>query len=99
MLSSTYGETAFSKRTCRESFQLFKSGDFGVEDRHGVGKEKIFENTELEAFPAKDSCRTQKQLAESLIVNLTSHFETPQSHGNDSEARKLGSVQIEAERC
>ena len=29
----------------------------------------------------------------------TSHFETPQSHGNDSEARKLGSVRDEAERC
>ena len=29
----------------------------------------------------------------------TSHFETPQSHGNDWEARKLGSKRIEAERC
>ena len=29
----------------------------------------------------------------------TSHFETPQSHGNDSEARKLGPVRFEAERC
>ena len=29
----------------------------------------------------------------------TSHFKTPQSHGNDSEARKLGAVRIEAERC
>ena len=29
----------------------------------------------------------------------TSHFKTPQSHGNDSEARKLGTVRIEAERC
>ena len=29
----------------------------------------------------------------------TSHFETPQSHGSDSKARKLGSVRVEAERC
>ena len=28
-----------------------------------------------------------------------SHFETPPSHGNDSEARKLSSVRVEAERC
>ena len=27
-----------------------------------------------------------------------SHFEKPQSRGNDSEARKLGSVRVEAER-
>ena len=30
---------------------------------------------------------------------LTSHFKTPQSRENDSEARKLGAVRIEAERC
>ena len=29
----------------------------------------------------------------------TSHFETPQSHGNDSEAGKLGSIRVEVERC
>ena len=28
-----------------------------------------------------------------------SHFETPQNHENDSEARKLGFVRVEVERC
>ena len=28
----------------------------------------------------------------------TSHFEMPQSHGNDLEARELDSVRVEAER-
>ena len=56
MLSSTYGEAAFSERTCREWFQRFKSGDFDVEDRYGGGKEKIFEDLELEALLAEDSC-------------------------------------------
>ena len=28
-----------------------------------------------------------------------SHFKTPQSHGNDSEARKLATVRVEAEGC
>ena len=31
--------------------------------------------------------------------NSTSHSVTPQIHGNDSEARKLDSVRVEAERC
>ena len=35
---------SFSKRNFCEWFQRFKSGDFGVEDRHGCGKEKIFED-------------------------------------------------------
>ena len=34
MFSSTYGEAALSVRTCCEWFQLFKSGDFDVENRH-----------------------------------------------------------------
>ena len=47
MLSSTYGEAVLSERMCREWFQRFKSDDFDVKDRHGVGKEKIFEDSEL----------------------------------------------------
>ena len=57
MLSSTYGEAALSERTC-EWFQYFKSGDFDVHDRHDGGKEKIFEDSELEALIAEDSCQT-----------------------------------------
>ena len=56
MLSRTDGEFALSKITCREWFQRFKSGDFDVEDRHGGGKEKIFEDSELEALFAEDTC-------------------------------------------
>ena len=99
MLSSTYGEAAFNDRTCHEWFQRFKSGDFGVEDRHDGGKENIFEDSELEALLAEESCQTQEELPESLEVTQERHFETPQSHGNDSEARKLVSIQVEAERC
>jgi len=54
MLSNTYGEAAISERTCREWFQHFENGDFDVEDRHSGGREKVFENTELEAL--QDSC-------------------------------------------
>ena len=46
ILSSTYGEAALSKRTCREWFQRFKRGDLDVEDGHGGGKEEIFEDSE-----------------------------------------------------
>ena len=59
ILSSNNGEAALSERTCREWFQRFKSGDFDVEDRHSSGKEKISEDSELEALLAEDSCQTQ----------------------------------------
>ena len=94
MLSNTYGEAAISERTCREWFQRF-NGDF---DRHSGGREKVFEDTKLEALLEQNSCQNQEELARSLS-DSTSHFKTPQSHGNDSEARKLGAVRIEAERC
>ena len=43
------------------SFQRFKSGDFDVEDRHGGGKENIFEDSELEALLAEHSCQRKDQ--------------------------------------
>ena len=66
MLPSTYGEAALGERTCREWFQLFKSDDFDIEHRHGGEKKKIFDDFELEALLAEDSCQTQEKLAESL---------------------------------
>ena len=67
MLSNTYGEAAISERTCREWFQRFKNGDFDVEDRHS-GREKVFEDAELEALLEQDSCQNQEELARSLGV-------------------------------
>ena len=101
MLSNTYGEAAISERTCREWFQCFKNSDFDVEDRHSGGREKVFEDAELEALLEQDSCQNQEELARSLGMTQQAMgvFKTPQSHGNDSEARKLGAVRIEAERC
>ena len=68
MLSSTYGEAVLSERTYREWFQRFKSDNFYVEGRHGGGKEKIFEDSELEALLAEDSSQMHEKLAESLGV-------------------------------
>ena len=68
MLSNTYGEAAISERTCREQFQHFKNGDFDVEDWHSSGREKVFEDGELEALLEQDSCQNQKELARSLGV-------------------------------
>ena len=45
-----------------------KSGKFDVADRYCGGKEKIFEDSELEALLVEDSCQTQEKLAESLEV-------------------------------
>jgi len=92
VLSNTYGGAAISERTCREWFQRFKNGDFDVEDRHIGGREKVFEDAELEALLEQDSCQNQEELARVIGSDSTSHFKTPQSHGNDSEARKLGAV-------
>ncbi|GFX03886.1 mariner Mos1 transposase [Trichonephila clavipes] len=66
MLSNTYGEAAISERTCREWFQRFKNGDFEVEDQHGGGREKVFEDAELEALLDQDSYQTQQELSGSL---------------------------------
>ena len=68
MLSNTYGEAAISERTCREWVQRFKNGDFDVEDRHSGGREKVFEDAELEELLEQDSCQNPEELARSLGV-------------------------------
>ena len=68
ILSSTHGEAALSKRTCREWFQRFKISDFDVEDRNGGGKDKIFEDSESKALFTEDLCQTQEEFAKSLRV-------------------------------
>ena len=98
MLSSTCGQAALSERTCREWFQRFKSSDFDVKDRHDSEEEKIFEDSELEALLAA-LVPSARRVSKLIGIDSKSHFETTQSHGNDSEARKLGSVRVEAERC
>ncbi|GBP13948.1 Guanine nucleotide exchange factor subunit Rich [Eumeta japonica] len=50
MLSKTYGEAAISERMCREWFQLFKNGDFDVEDQHGDGREKLLARQRRKGF-------------------------------------------------
>jgi len=39
--------------------------DFDVEDRHNGGREKVFEDAELEALLEQDSCQNQEELARS----------------------------------
>ncbi|EGI67701.1 Mariner Mos1 transposase [Acromyrmex echinatior] len=68
MLSNTYDEVAISERTCGEWFQRFKNGDFDVEDRHSSGREKVFEDAELEALLDQDSYQNQEELARLLGV-------------------------------
>ena len=72
----------------REWFQRFKNGDFDVENRHSGGREKVFEDAELEALLEQDSCQNQEELARLGVTQQA----ISKRHRNDSEARKLGAV-------
>jgi len=78
MFSNTYGETAISERTSREWFQRFKNGDFDIEGKHGGEREKVFKNA--------------RRIGRIIGSDSMSHFKMPESHGNNSETRKLGIV-------
>ena len=98
MLSSTYGEATLSERTCRKWFQPFKNGDFDVDTGMAVEKRTFFKITNWRHYLLETRDKRKKN-CRIIGSDLTSHFETPQSHGNDSEARKSGSVRAELERC
>ena len=97
MLSNTYGEADISERTCREWFQRFKNGDFDVEDRHSGGREKVFEDAELEVLLEQDSCQNQEELVRSLGVTQQAISKRLKAMGM---IQKQGNwVRIEVERC
>ena len=79
LLLSIYAEAALSKGTCREWFQRLKSGDFNLEDRHVGGKQKIFEDSELEALLAEDTYQRKEKLAESLEVTQQAMLKRPKA--------------------
>ena len=58
-----------SERSCREWFQMFKIGEFDIEDNERSGRPTVYEDAELEALLDQDSCQTQEELARTLGAN------------------------------
>ena len=61
LLVKTYCEATLSEKSCREWFQKFKNGKFGIEDKERSGRPKVYEDAELEALLDQDSCQTQEE--------------------------------------
>jgi histone-lysine N-methyltransferase SETMAR len=87
LLVETYGEYALSRTQCYEWFQHFKSGDFEVSDKERPGGPKKFEDAELQALLDENSCRTQKELALELNVDIATISRRLHAMG---KIRKLG---------
>ena len=83
-------EAALSERSCREWFQKFKNGEFDVEDKEYSGRPKVYEDAELKVLLDEDSCQTQEALA--LTLGVTQPAISLKIVGNDSKAKKLGSI-------
>ena len=99
MLSNTYGEAAISERTCREWFQRFKNGDFDVSKTGITVEERMFSKMQnWRHYLIKTRIKIKKNWHDHWEW-LNKPFQNASSHENDSEARKLGAVQVEAERC
>ena len=93
MLSNTYGEAAISERVVSG----FKNGD--VEDRHSSGREKVFEDAELEALLEQDSCQNQEELARSLGGTQQAISKRLKAMGMIQKQGNWVPHRIEAERC
>jgi len=59
-----------------------------MEDKERAERPKLVGDAELEALLDKDPCQTQEELVESVGVAQSTH----KSVGNDSKARKLGTI-------
>jgi len=88
-----YDEAALTETICRDWFRHFKS-DFDVEDKKRAGRPTLVEDAELETLLDEDPCQKQEELAvqESSEVAPANHFYAFKGIGNDSKAKKLGTV-------
>lgn len=68
LITETYPDYSVDVRMCQRWLALFKSGDFGTEDKERPGQVKKVEDEELQTLLDEDSCQTQEELAESLGV-------------------------------
>ncbi|KYN09239.1 hypothetical protein ALC57_18669 [Trachymyrmex cornetzi] len=87
MLSNTYSEAAISERT----MILTSKTGIAVEER------RFLKMQNWRHYLIKTRVKIKKNWHD--YWDSISHFKTPQSHGNDSEAWKLGAVRVEVERC
>lgn len=69
MITDTYPDIVFERKTCQRWFARFKNGDFDVEDKERPGQPKKFEDEDLKTLLSEDSCQTQEELAKSLGVD------------------------------
>ena len=61
LLVETYGEAVLIERRCREWFQKFNNNEFNIEDKERSGRQKVYENAELETLLDQDFCQTQEE--------------------------------------
>lgn len=69
LLFQAYPKYASVIKVYQTWFNLFKSGDFKVEDRERLGQVKKFKDEELEALLDSVPFQTQQELAESLNID------------------------------
>ena len=93
MLSNTYGEAAISERTCREWFNTSRTMILMSKTGIAVEERRFSEMQNWRHYLSKTRVKIKKNW-HVIGSDSTNHFKTPQSHGNDSEARKLGTVRI-----
>jgi len=91
MLSKAYDDYTPSISIGEYWFRCYKS-DFDIEDEERPGQPKKFEE-EVEALFDQDS----SQILASLNVDRSTISRRFEDHWNDSKARKLGAVRVEAE--
>jgi len=68
MICAAYGENAVSHTTCKIWYQEFCHRDFSLEIEPRAGRPQKIAKDELQALLDINSTRTEKKLAEQLVV-------------------------------
>jgi len=88
MICVAYEENAVSHTTCKRWYQIFRQGDFSLEDEPRAGRPQNIETDKLQALLDINSAQTEKELGvtqQAISVRL-------HTMDKDSEGRQMGSA-------
>ena len=98
MLVSTYGKAAPSENNASWVISTLQERWFRCRGSAWRWKRENFRRFRIGGITCWRLVRNARRIGRIIGSDSTNHFQTHQSHRNDSEARKLGSIRVEAEK-
>ena len=91
-INQAWGETTTSERTAQLWFKKFRSGDISLEEKEGRGRPTALDNDQLKALVESNPRVTLQELAEDLMVDVSTVSRHLAYIGKVKKIRQVGTA-------